>query len=262
MNDTVIHERRGGYDLLTLNQPDRLNPFNEQQHQALAAALDEIEKNDDCRVVVLTGAGRGFCAGQDLGERDFTDASQKYDLGAGLEKYYNPLVRRLRALDKPVICAVNGVAAGAGANIALSADIVIAARSASFIQIFARIGLIPDAGGTWWLTQRLGEARAKALALTTEPLSAEKAAEWGLIWKVVDDEELMKEAVALAVELSNGPTNAYALAKKAIQAASSNSLDAQLDLERELQREAGYSDDYREGVAAFREKRSANFRGN
>ena len=260
MNDTVTHERRGGYDLLTLNQPDRLNPFNEQQHQALAAALDEIEKNDDCRVVVLTGAGRGFCAGQDLGERDFTDANQKYDLGAGLEKYYNPLVRRLRALDKPVICAVNGVAAGAGANIALSADIVIAARSASFIQIFARIGLIPDAGGTWWLTQRLGEARAKALALTTEPLSAEKAAEWGLIWKVVDDEELMKEAVALAVELSNGPTTAYALAKKAIQAASSNSLDAQLDLERELQREAGYSDDYREGVAAFREKRPANFR--
>ncbi|GAB5504896.1 MAG: 2-(1,2-epoxy-1,2-dihydrophenyl)acetyl-CoA isomerase PaaG [Rhizobiaceae bacterium] len=262
MNDTVIHERRGGYDRLTLNQPDRLNPFNEQQHQALAAALDEIEKNDECRVVVLTGAGRGFCAGQDLGERDFTDVSRKYDLGAGLEKYYNPLVRRLRALDKPVICAVNGVAAGAGANIALSADIVIAARSASFIQIFARIGLIPDAGGTWWLTQRLGEARAKALALTTEPLSAEKAAEWGLIWKVVDDEVLMKEAVALAVELSNGPTNAYALAKKAIQAASSNSLDAQLDLERELQREAGYSDDYREGVAAFREKRPANFRGN
>ena len=260
MNDTVIHERRGGYDLLTLNQPDRLNPFNEQQHQALAAALDEIEKNDECRVVVITGAGRGFCAGQDLSERDFTDPTRKYDLGAGLEKNYNPLIRRLRALDKPVICAVNGVAAGAGANIALSADIVIAARSASFIQIFARIGLIPDAGGTWWLTQRLGEARAKALALTTEPLSAEKAAEWGLIWKVVDDEVLMKEAVALAVELSNGPTAAYALAKKAIQAASSNSLDAQLDLERELQREAGYSDDYREGVAAFREKRPANFR--
>ena len=178
MNDTVIHEQRDGYDVLTLNQPDRLNPFNERQHQALAAALDRIEKNDDCRVVILTGAGRGFCAGQDLSERDFTDASQKYDLGAGLEKYYNPLVRRLRALDKPVICAVNGVAAGAGANIALSADIVIAARSASFIQIFARIGLIPDAGGTWWLTQRLGEARAKALALTTEPTGA--GARWSI----------------------------------------------------------------------------------
>ena len=261
MDDTVIHEQRDGYDVLTLNQPERLNPFNERQHQALAAALDRIEQNRECRVVVLTGAGRGFCAGQDLGERDFTDTSQKYDLGAGLEKYYNPLVRRLRALDQPVICAVNGVAAGAGANIALAGDIVIAARSASFIQIFARIGLIPDAGGTWWLTQRLGEARAKALALTTEPLPAEKAAEWGLIWKVVDDDQLMKEAEALAVQLANGPTTAYALAKKAIQAASSNSLDAQLDLERELQREAGYSDDYREGVAAFREKRKANFRG-
>ncbi|MBO6900484.1 MAG: 2-(1,2-epoxy-1,2-dihydrophenyl)acetyl-CoA isomerase [Rhizobiaceae bacterium] len=261
MDDTVIHEQRDGYDVLTLNQPERLNPFNERQHQALAAALDRIEQNRECRVVVLTGAGRGFCAGQDLGERDFTDTSQKYDLGAGLEKYYNPLVRRLRALDQPVICAVNGVAAGAGANIALAGDIVIAARSASFIQIFARIGLIPDAGGTWWLTQRLGEARAKALALTTEPLPAEKAAEWGLIWKVVDDDQLMKEAEALAVQLANGPTAAYALAKKAIQAASSNSLDAQLDLERELQREAGYSDDYREGVAAFREKRKANFRG-
>lgn len=261
MDDTVIHEQRDGYDVLTLNQPERLNPFNERQHQALAAALDRIEQNRECRVVVLTGAGRGFCAGQDLGERDFTDTSQKYDLGAGLEKYYNPLVRRLRALDQPVICAVNGVAAGAGANIALAGDIVIAARSASFIQIFARIGLIPDAGGTWWLTQRLGEARAKALALTTEPLPAEKAVEWGLIWKVVDDDQLMKEAEALAVQLANGPTTAYALAKKAIQAASSNSLDAQLDLERELQREAGYSDDYREGVAAFREKRKANFRG-
>jgi 2-(1,2-epoxy-1,2-dihydrophenyl)acetyl-CoA isomerase len=260
VNDTVIHERRDGYDVVTLNQPERLNPFNQRQHQALAAALDDIENNAECRAVILTGAGRGFCAGQDLGERDFTNANEAFDLGAGLEKHYNPLIRRLRALDKPVICAVNGVAAGAGANIALACDIVIAARSASFIQIFARIGLIPDAGGTWWLTQRLGEARAKALALTTEPLSAEKAADWGLIWKAVDDETLMDEAVALATTLANGPTNAYALAKKAIQAASSNSLDAQLDVERALQREAGLSDEYREGVTAFREKRVPNYR--
>ena len=261
MNDTVLHEQRDGYDVITLNQPDRLNPFNERQHLALAAALDDVEANAGCRAIILTGAGRGFCAGQDLGERDFTSMAEKPDLGAGLEKHYNPLIRRLRALHKPVICAVNGVAAGAGANIALACDIVIAARSARFIQIFTRIGLIPDAGGTWWLTQRLGEARAKALALTAEPLLAEQAAEWGLIWKVFDDEALMDEAVALATALANGPTHAYALAKKAIQAASSNSLDAQLDVERTLQREAGLSDEYREGVTAFREKRRPNYRG-
>lgn len=260
MNDTVIHERRDGCAVLTLNQPHRLNPFNERQHEALAGALDAIEAEDGCRAVVLTGAGRGFCAGQDLGERGFSTGAQIPDLGAGLEKHYNPLVRRLRALDKPVICAVNGVAAGAGANIALACDIVIAARSASFIQIFTRIGLIPDAGGTWWLTQRLGEARAKALALTAEPLSAEKAAEWGLIWKVVDDDALMDEATALAARLAAGPVNAYALAKKAIQAASSNTLDEQLDLERTLQRQAGLSDEYREGVTAFHEKRQPNYR--
>ncbi|MBO6717963.1 MAG: 2-(1,2-epoxy-1,2-dihydrophenyl)acetyl-CoA isomerase [Rhizobiaceae bacterium] len=260
MNDTVIHERRDGYDILTLNQPERLNPFNEKQHEALAAAFEEIENNPECRAVILTGAGRGFCAGQDLGERDFANMKDAPDLGAGLEKNYNPLVRRMRGLDKPVVCAVNGVAAGAGANIALACDIVIAARSASFIQVFARIGLIPDAGGTWWLTQRLGEARAKALAFTTEPLTAEKAAEWGLIWKAVDDESLMDEAIALATTFANGPANAYALAKKAIQAASSNSLDAQLDLERTLQREAGLADEYREGVTAFHEKRKPNFR--
>jgi len=260
LNDTVIHEARDGYDVLTLNQPERLNPFNEKQHAALAAALDRVEQNADCRAVILTGAGRGFCAGQDLGERDFAKSAERPDLGAGLEKHYNPLVRRLRALDKPVICAVNGVAAGAGANIALACDIVIAARSASFIQIFTRIGLIPDAGGTWWLTQRLGEARAKGLALTAEPLSAEQAAQWGLIWKVVDDERLMEEATALAAQLAAGPTNAYALTKQAIQAASTNTLEAQLDLERTLQREAGMADEYREGVAAFHEKRQPDFR--
>jgi 2-(1,2-epoxy-1,2-dihydrophenyl)acetyl-CoA isomerase len=262
LNDIVIHDRRDGYDILTLNQPERLNPFNERQHAVLAAAFDEIERNADCRAVILTGAGRGFCAGQDLGERDFTKMKEAPDLGAGLEKHYNPLIRRMRALDKPIIGAVNGVAVGAGANIALSCDIVIAARSANFIQIFARIGLIPDAGGTWWLTQRLGEARAKGLALTAEPLSADKAAEWGLIWKAVDDAVLMDEAIGLAAKFANGPANAYALAKKAIQAASANSLDEQLDLERTLQRQAGMSDEYREGVTAFHEKRQPNYRKN
>lgn len=177
-----------------------------------------------------------------------------------LETYYNPLVRQLRAMEKPVVCAVNGVAAGAGANIAFACDIVLAAKSAKFIQAFSKIGLIPDAGGTWWLTRHLGEARAKALALTAAPLSAEDAAAWGLIWKAVDDEKLMEEAVALAEGFAAGPTRAYALTKQAIHAASANSLEEQLEVERGLQREAGWSDDYKEGVRAFLEKRPADFR--
>jgi len=258
---TVIHERRDGYHLLTLNRPDRLNAFNEAQHRALRAALDDAGADKDCGAVVLTGAGRGFCAGQDLSDRDPAMLGERPDLGITLETLYNPLVRTLRALEKPVICAVNGVAAGAGANIAFSCDIVLAARSAKFIQAFSKIGLVPDSGGTWWLTRHLGEARAKALAMTAQPLSAEDAARWGLIWKAFDDEHLMAEATALAQTLANGPTRAYALTKQAIHAASTNTLDQQLDVERALQREAGLSDDYREGVAAFLEKRPADFRG-
>jgi 2-(1,2-epoxy-1,2-dihydrophenyl)acetyl-CoA isomerase len=258
---TVIHERRDGYHLLTLNRPDRLNSFNEAQHAALRAALDAAEADESCGAIVLTGAGRGFCAGQDLSDRDPTMLGESPDLGLTLETYYNPLVKKLRALEMPVICAVNGVAAGAGANIALACDIVIAAKSAKFIQAFSRIGLIPDAGGTYWLTKHLGEARAKALALTAHPLSAEDAAEWGLIWKAVDDDALMDEAIALAEGFAKGPTKAYALTKQAIQAATTNSLDEQLDVERALQREAGWSDDYKEGVSAFLQKRPANFRG-
>lgn len=258
---TVIHERRDGYHLVTLNRPDRLNSFNGDQHRALRAALDAAAEDGDCGAVVLTGSGRGFCAGQDLSDRDPAMLGDRPDLGTTLETLYNPLVRRLRSLEKPVICAVNGVAAGAGANIALSCDIVLAARSAKFIQAFSKIGLIPDAGGTWWLTRHLGEARAKALAMTAEPLTAQQAADWGLIWKAVDDDRLMPEAIALAERLANGPTRAYALTKQAIQAASTNTLDEQLDAERALQREAGWSDDYKEGVAAFLEKRPADFRG-
>ena len=260
-SDSVLRETRDGYRILTLNRPERLNAFNEDQHLRLRAALSDCAEDDSCRAVILTGAGRGFCAGQDLSDRDPTLGGARPDLGLTLETYYNPLVRQIRAMGKPVICAVNGVAAGAGANIALAADIVIAARSASFIQIFARIALVPDAGGTWWLTRHLGEARAKALALTTEPLPAEKAAEWGLIWKCVDDAALMDEAGALAAQFAKGPTHAYALAKQAIHAASTNTLDEQLDLERKLQREAGQSDDYKEGVSAFLQKRKAVFSG-
>ncbi|TKT74265.1 2-(1,2-epoxy-1,2-dihydrophenyl)acetyl-CoA isomerase PaaG [Aquamicrobium sp. LC103] len=261
MNDVVIHERRDGYHVITLNRPDRLNAFNEVQHHALRTALEECEASGECRAVLLTGAGRGFCAGQDLADRDPAMLGEAPDLGRTLENFYNPLVRKLRAMEKPVICAVNGVAAGAGANIALACDIVLAAKSARFIQAFSKIGLIPDAGGTYWLTRHLGEARAKALALTAHPLSAEDAAAWGLIWKAVDDDKLMEEAVALAEGFAKGPTHAYALTKKAIQAASVNSLDEQLDVERALQREAGRSDDYKEGVSAFLQKRPPVFTG-
>ena len=259
-SDAVRIEKRDGYAIVTLNRPDRLNAFNEGQHLSLRAALAGCAGDTQCGAVILTGAGRGFCAGADLADRDPTMSGERPDLGKTLETYYNPLVRQIRAMEKPVICAVNGVAAGAGANIALACDIVIAARSASFIQAFAKIALVPDAGGTWWLTRLLGEARAKALALTAEPLPAEKAADWGLIWKCVDDADLMAEAERLAAHFAAGPTNAYALTKQAIQAASANSLDEQLDLERTLQRQAGQSDDYKEGVAAFLEKRKAVYR--
>jgi len=259
--DILLHERRDGYHVLTLNRPERLNAFNDALHLALRSALDQCESDTDCRAVIITGAGRGFCAGQDLSDRAPAAPGEVRDLGHTLETLYNPLVLKLRNLPKPVIVAVNGVAAGAGANIALAGDIVLAAKSANFIQAFSRIALIPDAGGTWWLTRHLGEARAKALALTADPLPAEKAAEWGLIWKAVDDDLLMAEAVALAERFARGPTSAYALTKKAIHAASANALEAQLTVERELQREAGLQGDYREGVAAFLEKRPAKFRG-
>lgn len=260
MSETVLHDRRDGYHVITLNRPEKLNAFNVELHEALKAALEECAEAQDCRAVLLTGAGRGFCAGQDLSDRDPAMQGEAPDLGVTLATYYNPLVRQLRGLEKPVICAVNGVAAGAGANVALSCDIVLAARSARFIQAFSKIGLVPDSGGTYWLTRLLGEARAKALALTGEPLAAETAAQWGLIWKAVDDESLMEEAETLARSFAAGPATAYGLIKQAIQGASTNSLDKQLDLERQLQRQAGQSEDYKEGVAAFLEKRPADFR--
>jgi 2-(1,2-epoxy-1,2-dihydrophenyl)acetyl-CoA isomerase len=246
---------------LTLNRPDKLNSFNEEMHLALRAAMQRAHDENGIRAVLLTGAGRGFCAGQDLGDRDPRKSAAPPDLGYTIETFYNPLIRQMRSLDKPILCAINGVAAGAGANIALACDIVLAARSAKFIQAFSKIGLIPDSGGTWSLAQLLGEARAKALAFTAEPLAAETAAAWGLIWKVVDDAELASEAEALGRKLAAGPTFGLGLIKRAIQASAVNTLDQQLDLERDLQRLAGRSADFAEGVVAFLDKRPAEFIG-
>jgi 2-(1,2-epoxy-1,2-dihydrophenyl)acetyl-CoA isomerase len=260
-SETVLIERQDGITRLILNRPDRLNSFNVEMHEALAAALQAVEADTACRAILLTGAGRGFCAGQDLSDRAVKPGAPAHDLGQTLETYYNPLVRRIRALPKPVVVAVNGVAAGAGASLALHGDIVLAARSAKFIQAFAKVGLLPDSGGTWLLPRLLGEARAKALAMLAEPLSAEQAETWGLIWKAVDDDKLMSEATAIAQKLAEGPPAAYAAIKRAIQAAASSTLDEQLALERDLQRELGFSPDYAEGVAAFMEKRPPKFSG-
>jgi len=206
MSETVLQSLNAGVLQLTLNRPDKLNSFNEEMHFALRAGIQRAHDDAEVRAVLLTGSGRGFCAGQDLGDRDPRKGGAAPDLGHTLETFYNPTLRLIRALEKPVVCAVNGVAAGAGANIAFACDIVLAARSAKFIQAFAKIGLVPDAGGTWNLARILGEPRAKALALTAEPLPAEKAADWGLIWKAIDDADLMAEAVALATSLAAGPT--------------------------------------------------------
>lgn len=258
MSTTITTQVAGGVHEITLNRPDRLNAFNDEMHLALRAAFEGAK---NARAVLLTGAGRGFCAGQDLGDRDPSKMDAPPDLGATLETFYNPLIRQIRALDCPVVCAVNGVAAGAGANLALACDIVLAGQSAKFIQSFAKVGLVPDAGGSWSLTRLLGEARAKALALTAEPLSADQAAAWGLIWKALPDEALMEEARKLAARLAQGPTGGLAATKQAIQAASTNTMDAQLDLEAALQRQCGASADYAEGVSAFLEKRAPNFTG-
>ena len=246
---------------ITLNRPDRLNSFTAQMHAELRDALARVTGDGDARVLVLTGAGRAFCAGQDLSDRAVAPGAATVDLGASIEDNYRPLVLSIRNLPLPVVCAVNGVAAGAGANIALACDIVIATRSASFIQAFCKIGLVPDSGGTYFLPRLVGSARAMGLAFFGDRVSAEQAAEWGLIWKCVDDGEFVATTDAMAAQLADAPTAGLAAIKRALYASSGNTLEQQLDVERDAQRALGNSADYREGVAAFLEKRAPRFSG-
>jgi 2-(1,2-epoxy-1,2-dihydrophenyl)acetyl-CoA isomerase len=257
----ILFEVADGIARLTLNRPERLNSFNDAMHAEVRDALGRVRADAQIRVLLLTGAGRGFCAGQDLGDRAVAPGADPVDLGASIERNYKPLVLALRALPLPVVCAVNGVAAGAGANIALACDVVIAAKSASFVQAFSRIGLLPDSGGTYFLPRLAGTARAMGLALFGDKLSAEQAAAWGLIWKCVDDADLTATTDALLGRLAAAATRGLAAAKHAIYASAGNTLEAQLDLERDLQRELGRSADYREGVAAFAAKRAPQFSG-
>jgi len=252
---------RAGVARITLNRPDRLNSFTTAMHTALREALERVRGDATVRVVLLTGAGRGFCAGQDLADRAVAPGGAPVDLGESIERNYRPLILALRALPLPVVCAVNGVAAGAGANIALACDVVVATQSASFIQAFCKIGLIPDSGGTYFLPRLAGTARAMGLALLGDRLSAADAAQWGLIWRCVEDAEFGATVEALVAQLAQAPTRGLGAIKRALHAAEGNSLAAQLDVERDLQRELGYSDDYREGVAAFLAKRPPRFTG-
>jgi 2-(1,2-epoxy-1,2-dihydrophenyl)acetyl-CoA isomerase len=258
--ETILFSIDGNIARLTLNRPDRLNSFTTVMHDEVQDALGRIG-GGAARVLVLTGAGRGFCAGQDLGDRAVAPGSQPVDLGDSIEKYYKPLVLSLQALPMPVIAAVNGVAAGAGANIALGCDLVVAARSASFVQSFAKLGLIPDSGGTWILPRLVGNARALGMTLLAPQISAEQAAAWGLIWQCVDDAELASTVEALAQQFAIAPTRGLAATKAAIYGGWRRSLIEQLDVERDAQRDLGRSSDYAEGVAAFAAKRAPNFTG-
>ena len=255
--ETIDFKADGGVARITLNRPDRLNSFTAQMHVELRDALARL---DDARVLVITGAGRGFCAGQDLNDRAVAPGDT-VDLGQTVETSWNPLIRTLTSLPVPVIARVNGVAAGAGANIALACDMVIAAKSAKFIQSFSAIGLIPDSGGTWVLPRLVGQARALGLALTGDPLPAETAADWGMIWKAVDDDALDSEVDALAARLAALPPLGLAAIKQMIRNSWSHTLDQELNHQRDAMRRLGFTEDYREGVAAFLEKRPAKFTG-
>lgn len=259
--ETILFEVSGGVARLTLNRPDRLNSFNVQMHGEVQDALTQLRNNSEARVLVFTGAGRGFCAGQDLGDRAVAPGGQGVDLGDSIESYYKPLVLALRNLPMPVIAAVNGVAAGAGANIALACDLVIASKSASFVQAFSKLGLVPDSGGTWFLPRLVGNARAMGLALLGDKLPAEQAAQWGLIWRCVEDAEFKNVVDQLATQFATAPTRGLARTKQAIYESWSHTLEQQLDQERDFQRELGRSQDYAEGVAAFTEKRAPKFTG-
>jgi 2-(1,2-epoxy-1,2-dihydrophenyl)acetyl-CoA isomerase len=259
--ENILFDITGGIAKLTLNRPDKLNSFTQAMHLEVRDALGRLKADPSVRVLVLTGAGRGFCAGQDLSDRAVEPGGKGVDLGESVEKFYAPLVLELRNLPMPVICAVNGVAAGAGANLALACDIVIAGKSASFIEAFCKLGLIPDTGGTWHLPRLIGLARATGLAMLGEKLTADRAEEWGLIWKSVPDEVLMTEAMAMAAHFATAPTKGLAYTKKALQASYGNTLQEQLQMEAGMMRELGYTHDYREGVQAFMEKRTPEFKG-
>ena len=256
-DQTILLEESGGVARITLNRPDRLNSFTRAMHAELRQALDDAAT---ARVIILTGAGRGFCAGQDLNDRAVAPG-EAVDLGETVEESWNPLIRRLATMRQPVIARVNGVAAGAGANIAIACDIVVAAATAKFIQSFSALGLVPDSGGSWHLPRLVGQARALGLALTGEPLPADKAAEWGLIWKAVPDEALDAEVDALAAKLASLPPLGLAAIKSIIRTTGQRTLDEELDLQRDEMRRLGFTEDYREGVAAFLEKRPARFSG-
>lgn len=261
MDAFILSHVEQGVMTITLNRPERLNSFNDVMHQQLAECLKQAERDETIRCLLITGAGRGFCAGQDLNDRNVDPNGPAPDLGMSVERFYNPLVRRLAKLPKPVIAAVNGVAAGAGATLALGCDMVIAARSANFVMAFSKLGLVPDCGGTWLLPRTAGRARAMGLALLGDKMSAEQAQQWGMIWQVVDDAELADTSLTLARHLATQPTYGLGLIKQALLASETNTLDQQLDMERDFQRMAGRSDDYREGVSAFLAKRPPQFSG-
>ena len=259
--ETITYGVEAGIARLVLNRPERLNSFTDAMHEEVRQALTALEADATARVLVLSGAGRGFCAGQDLNDRSVASDETAPDLGASVEKNYKPLVLRLQNLRMPTVCAVNGVAAGAGASLALACDIVVAAKSASFLQAFGKIGLIPDTGGTWFLPQRVGMARAMGLALLAEKLPAEQAAAWGLIWACVEDDALSATVDRIAAQFAAAPIRALVRTRQAMRASVNNDLETQLDLERDMMRELGRSHDYREGVAAFMAKRAPQFKG-
>ncbi|HLF30012.1 MAG TPA: 2-(1,2-epoxy-1,2-dihydrophenyl)acetyl-CoA isomerase PaaG [Xanthomonadales bacterium] len=259
--NNILFEVADGVGKLTLNRPQSLNSFNTEMHEEVRTAFKQVREDAAIRCLIITGSGRGFCAGQDLSDRAVTAQDGAPDLGESVEKYYNPLIRGIMTLPKPVICAVNGVAAGAGASIALACDIVLAARSASFVQVFCKIGLVPDSGGTWNLPRAVGLARARGLALLGDKLSAEKAEAWGMIWRCTDDDKLQDEALQLARHLATQPTKGLGMIKKLLTESTSNSLHQQLELEKQAMSILSRSHDYQEGVAAFLEKRAPRFKG-